>query len=271
MMLSIPSGSIHSTRSFDWVCAIRYFEIRHKSSILKLQFDKVTVLPCSLPVSVQWSVISIPTSVCFILYNNDMWRVGWAVQNPTRLTLKFTFNKATLHHVEEDCDHYVQQVTLLCHVSSQLLIAKQLHTDMYDAIGHGVRLVAFHQRFHDECIMLNKCLCKGDLPERKREKPTTQFKLTVKMLSLCLKYNLYSLRHLRGKLEQHETYLWINANTKKEIPCNLDLATCSVRRWPSSVGTRTLLSKTATPPESIYASENQWSLGLRAEKRLKMN
>lgn len=80
------------------------------------------------------------------------------------LTLKFTFNKATLHHVEEDCDHDVQQVTLLCHTSSKILIAEQLHTNMYNAVGHGVRLVAFHQCFHDECIMLNECFCKGDLP-----------------------------------------------------------------------------------------------------------
>lgn len=86
------------------------------------------------------------------------------------LTLKFTFNKATLHHVEEDCDHDVQELTLLCHMSSQLLIAEQLHTNMYNAVGHGVRLVALHQRFHDECIMLNKCFCKSDLTERKKKK-----------------------------------------------------------------------------------------------------
>lgn len=86
-----------------------------------------------------------------------------------QLTLKFAFNKASLHHVEEDCDHDVQQLTLLCHVSSQLLIAEQLDTDMYNAIGHGIRLVAFHQCFHDECIMLNKCFRKGDLEEEKAQ------------------------------------------------------------------------------------------------------
>lgn len=80
-----------------------------------------------------------------------------------KLTLKFTFNKATLHHVEEHGDHDVQKMTLLCHVSGQLLVTEQLNTNMYNAVGHGVGLVALHQRFHDECIMLNKCFCKVDL------------------------------------------------------------------------------------------------------------
>lgn len=53
---------------------------------------------------------------------------------------------------------------------SQLLIAKQLHTNMYNAVGHGIRLMAFHQRFHDECIMLNKCFRKSDLSTMQREK-----------------------------------------------------------------------------------------------------
>lgn len=88
-----------------------------------------------------------------------------------RLTLKLTFNKATLHHVEEDCDHDVQQLTLLCDMSSQLLVAEQLHTNVNDAVGHRIRLVAFHQRFHDESVMLDKCFCKGDLPERKTRSP----------------------------------------------------------------------------------------------------
>lgn len=83
-----------------------------------------------------------------------------------QLTLKLTFNKATLHHVEEDCDHDVQQLALLCHMSSQLLIAEQLHTNMHNSVGHGVRLVAFHQRFHDERIMLNKCFCESDLQKK---------------------------------------------------------------------------------------------------------
>lgn len=86
------------------------------------------------------------------------------------LTLKFTFNKATLHHVEEDSDHDVQQLTLLRHVPGQLLVAEQLHTNMYNAVGHGVRLVAFHQRFHDEGIVLYKCFSESDLPERRRRR-----------------------------------------------------------------------------------------------------
>lgn len=87
------------------------------------------------------------------------------------ITLKFTFNKAALHHVEEDCDHDVQQLTLLCDMSSQLLVAEQLHANVHDAVGHRVGLVAFHQRFHDEGVMLDKCFCKGDLPEGKTKSP----------------------------------------------------------------------------------------------------
>ena len=118
------------------------------------------------------------------------------------LTLKFTFNKATLHHVEEDCDHDVQQLTLLCHMSSQLLVAEQLHTNMYNAVGHGVRLVAFHQRFHDECIMLNKCFRKSDLPDRKRDRDHNTIKVygydvvAFKEESICFqKPNTYDKHH----------------------------------------------------------------------------
>lgn len=44
---------------------------------------------------------------------------------------------------------------------------------MYDAVGHGVRLVALHQRRHDEGIVLNKCFCESDLPGREDEREKT--------------------------------------------------------------------------------------------------
>lgn len=87
-----------------------------------------------------------------------------------QLTLKLTFYKAAVHHVEEDRHHNVQQLALLCHVPSQLLVAEELDADMYNAVRHGVRLVAFHQRCHDECIMLNKCFCESDLPDEKSKR-----------------------------------------------------------------------------------------------------
>lgn len=88
------------------------------------------------------------------------------VAKSAQLTLKFTFNEATFHHVVEDHDHDVQEMTLLRHVSSQLLVAEQLHADVHDAVGHRVRLVAFHQCFHDEGVMLNKCFCECNLSKR---------------------------------------------------------------------------------------------------------
>lgn len=104
-------------------------------------------------------------------------------------------------------------------MSSQLLIAEQLHTNMYNAVGHRIRLVAFHQCFHDECIMLNKRFCKGDLPERKAK---AQQQLTVmlnpfKEDSICFQ----NCTHITKII-----YANINVNMEKRIPCNLDLATC---------------------------------------------
>lgn len=85
------------------------------------------------------------------------------------LTLKLTFYKAAVHHVEEDRHHDVQQLALLCHVPRQLLVAEELHADMYNAVRHGVRLVALHQRRHDERVMLNKCFCESDLRGREEQ------------------------------------------------------------------------------------------------------
>lgn len=50
----------------------------------------------------------------------------------------------------------------------QLLVAEQLHANVHDAVGHRVRLVAFHQGFHDEGVMLNKRLSEGDLMRKKK-------------------------------------------------------------------------------------------------------
>ena len=81
--------------------------------------------------------------------------------------MKFTFDKATLHHVEEHSDHDVQQLALLSHMTRQLLVAEQLDADMDDPIGHGVGLMALHQCFHNECVMLNEGFRKGDLKRQK--------------------------------------------------------------------------------------------------------
>lgn len=162
------------------------------------------------------------SATCFIL--------TWSVQSEWpdtlgQLTLKLTFNKATLHHVEEDCDHDVQQLTLLSHMSSQLLVAEQLHTNMYNAVGHGVRLVAFHQCFHDECIMLNKGFRKSDLSDRMRNNKSKLTAPTFLLVNVCrhhlnLPESLYhdmQRNYIATEGQVCICYLQINVNMARKI------------------------------------------------------
>ena len=79
------------------------------------------------------------------------------------LTLQLAPYKAALHHVEQHGDHDVQQLALLRDVTRQLLVAEELHADVHDAVGHGVRLLALHQRLHDEGVVLHERLRERDL------------------------------------------------------------------------------------------------------------
>ena len=87
--------------------------------------------------------------------------------------MQLTLDEAALHHVEQHSHHDVQQLALLRDVAGQLLIAEQLHADVHDAVGHGVRLVALHQCLHDEGVVLHKGLGERDLQEATTRRTTT--------------------------------------------------------------------------------------------------
>lgn len=54
-------------------------------------------------------------------------------------------------------------------MSRQLLVTEELHADVNDAVGHGVRLVTLHEGLHDEGIVLYKCFSERDLRHRRRK------------------------------------------------------------------------------------------------------
>ena len=86
--------------------------------------------------------------------------------------MQLALDQTALHHVEKHGHHDVQQLTLLGDVAGQLLVAEQLHADVHDAVGHGVRLVALHQRLHDEGVVLHERLGEGDLRGACRKRAT---------------------------------------------------------------------------------------------------
>ncbi len=78
----------------------------------------------------------------------------------------------------------------------QFLITEELHANVNDAVGHGVRLVTLHEGLHDEGIVLYKCFNERDLWHRRR-KSTLQIlvkKKIIKILSWtgCTSYTLCS-------------------------------------------------------------------------------
>ena len=65
------------------------------------------------------------------------------------------------HHVLERGYHDVEQVKIIRHPESQLLVAEELDRDVDDAIGEGIRVVSLNQHQRHSGIMKDECTGEG--------------------------------------------------------------------------------------------------------------